>query len=416
MSSEIFLSAECSALSLQDACRIKIRRLLRAKINQLYPDLDHRRRPSGGPPQKRRRSREKSLNIGPMNITMMIPRLVNDSDEDAGTIEEEGPDFTGNGADRAGQAVQDEENDNNSDGRRLRRRGRFQVPTLEEESESEDSDLEDAPGMPEILRQMAAMQRRFLEITRREIRAERLPTQEEDAGLGEELDDSDAAAAAGAAAAVFSKTTDQEEEEPQEDLLLNKSSDESSNPRKGSNTSSSTSGDEMEVDPVPVKGNNVSNAIPIVPSSGRNRCSSSTSVSTSATSGIGTCSSVEEPTEMDFIKELEDEEEVRPSSSVNSYTTALTSPEPFSASCPPLPADSSTESSCHVQEYEEEDAESTECYSNCLPSSKDKHCSSDNDKSHSAESQCSYSRVMLEHIELLPIPLALKQFLGFYRT
>ena len=91
-----------------------------------------------------------------------------------------------------------------------------------------------------------------------------------------------------------------------ENGLAVKTSSEDSGEASKNDTPSGGSSDEMDVD-----GNNVSGAIPITDCGGhpRRRCSSNTSVSTSVTSGIGTCSSVEEVPEMDFIKELDSEDE-----------------------------------------------------------------------------------------------------------
>ena len=384
-----------------------------------------------------------------MSITMMIPRLVDESDEDAASGSDQPPDGVGRaGANTAaeGQDGVEEEGSDSSDGRRVRRRGRVQVPTLEEETESDDSEFDDAPGMPEILRQMAAMQRRFLAITRQERRSDQPgggPQEERDEGIGDDLEEGEAIGAV-AAAGSFNRNhnrsieDEDEEDHPHADLLLNKSPENSSTVCKaGSSTSTSTSSDEMEVDSVPASGNSVSSvAIPIVSSNGRNRCSSSTSVSTSATSGIGTCSSVEEPTEMDFIKELEDEDEEGTITGNGAFSSPeerginnLTKLPPSTGGLVNLTSPTATPSSpedpdlpCHVADYDDEDADSTECYSNCLPSSsKEKHHGSDphhhqDSKQAFLEPQPGYRRLMTERIDQLPVPLALKQFLRFYRT
>ena len=95
-----------------------------------------------------------------------------------------------------------------------------------------------------------------------------------------------------------------------ENGLAVKTSSEDSGEASKNDTPSGGSSDEMDVDVS--DSNNISGAIPITETGGahqRRRCSSNTSVSTSVTSGIGTCSSVEEVPEMDFIKELDSEDE-----------------------------------------------------------------------------------------------------------
>ena len=95
-----------------------------------------------------------------------------------------------------------------------------------------------------------------------------------------------------------------------ENGLAVKTSSEDSGEASKNDTPSGGSSDEMDVDVS--DSNNISGAIPITETGSahqRRRCSSNTSVSTSVTSGIGTCSSVEEVPEMDFIKELDSEDE-----------------------------------------------------------------------------------------------------------
>ena len=98
-------------------------------------------------------------------------------------------------------------------------------------------------------------------------------------------------------------------------LAVKTSSEDSGEASKNDTPSGGCSSDEMDVDVS--DSNNISGAIPITEPTGgahhtRRRCSSNTSVSTSVTSGIGTCSSVEEVPEMDFIKELDSEDEFVP--------------------------------------------------------------------------------------------------------
>ena len=371
------------------------------------------------------------MNIVPMSMGMMFLGQFDESEDEQS---EPGPE----GAEQVPASEHPAGEDSNI-GSRLRRRGRIQE-VLEEETESDDSDHdnEEAPGMPEILRQMAAMQRRFLEITRRErhlVQRHTTEEEEEDQGLGDELEEREAV---GAVAAVGGcRRRMREEEEPTDDILLNKSPEDTSNTQK-SNWSLSASSDEMEVE---LLHNNVSSAIPITAGQNRQRCSSSTSVSTSYTSGIGTCSSLEEPTEMDFIKELEDEDTMGMVKAGSTPTNGATNYNPshkitsngasttngHMTNSPSTAPDSrkkkktSAAASMPIPVYEDEDEESTQCYSNCLPSGRDKssnhtmECDAEDTEVQGQDGHLSYRHVMTNYIDQLPIPLALKQFVSFYR-
>lgn len=71
-------SADAPLSSLQELCRVSIRRILRSFIHQEHPDLNHRPKRQKKPKKKRRRQQQ--LNVVPMSMGMMILGQFEESD------------------------------------------------------------------------------------------------------------------------------------------------------------------------------------------------------------------------------------------------------------------------------------------------------------------------------------------------
>ncbi|KAL5016607.1 hypothetical protein ScPMuIL_006196 [Solemya velum] len=69
---------EAPLSSLQELCRVSIRRILRSFIHQEHPDLNHRPKRQKKPKKKRRRQQQ--LNVVPMSMGMMILGQFEESD------------------------------------------------------------------------------------------------------------------------------------------------------------------------------------------------------------------------------------------------------------------------------------------------------------------------------------------------
>jgi len=296
---------EVNVMHLQEICRFSIRQIIRQNISDQYPELAEKKPVSK--PKRPRQSPKSSINIVPMSLgrSMMILNNLRNSDD------EEDQDDWGD--------------ENEGDGPMRRRRVDFEG---EDEEEEEDGDWErgNASGMPEILQQMAAMQRRFLRLARRE-RRERdlLASDEVDAGLGEEIDETEPGDSLASRDNSERRIHDEEEImnglEMEDKLMMEAESPPNSAGVEAaphsfcevkSRGSSTASSEDMDVELVEGIHASASGAIPITAGTSRQRSTSSNSASTSYTSGIGTCSSVDESTEMDFIKELESEDEENP--------------------------------------------------------------------------------------------------------
>ena len=78
------LAAEVKVMSIQEHCRISIRRILREHIRTQHPELEKKRRPKKvhKQPSPRRGNR---INMVPMNMGMMILGGFGDSDEGMGS-------------------------------------------------------------------------------------------------------------------------------------------------------------------------------------------------------------------------------------------------------------------------------------------------------------------------------------------
>ncbi|KAK7495927.1 hypothetical protein BaRGS_00012917 [Batillaria attramentaria] len=73
---------DCQVLSLQDACRYSIRSILRQNIYKEHPQLRFpQRKRQRSRPKKQRRARGRRVNIVPMNVGMMIMGNFDESDE-----------------------------------------------------------------------------------------------------------------------------------------------------------------------------------------------------------------------------------------------------------------------------------------------------------------------------------------------
>ncbi len=415
-------------MSLQEICRRDIRGFLRANIDAEHPNLSQQCHKKVKRPPRRSRNR---INVVPMNMGMMIlGQFGEDSDRGArgdGRRIEEAPENVDHQElhDLRRRRVEEEEEDMPG----LRRRGRRariveeEEEEEEEEEDEEDEDDDDAPGMPEILRQMAAMQRRFMEIARRE-RGDDQQVDQEDQGIGEEIDEELEEDGAVGGGANNRETWKSQEEQNMSDGMLEKGCVEgASGSADGSVCSSS---DEMDVDIC--ESGNASCAIPISPSNGRQRCSSSTSISTSYTSGIGTCSSVEEPIEMDFIKELDDEEEELNSNLVllsNGKTNGRNGKSLDRKDTDCISQNNGGASTSHG-ELSDSDSSYVSPFGDpppyllhSAPLSKNRiemDTVEEDETNEPSEPRLSFSVCMRQKVEQLPIPLALKQFLLFYRS
>lgn len=159
---------------------------------------------------------------------------------------------------------------------------------------------------------------------------------------------------------------------------------------RSSDTSLSTSSEEVNV------ADEAHNGIPIA---GRQRCQSSTSVSTSYTSGVGTCSSSEDPREMGLIEELEGEQRDSSDSPTSNNNLSLTSEDED------MPLD--------ILTYRKP-------YKLCRkhrPAKAAKNASTSTDKEMIEEEPgASYKTYMIEKVTSLPIPVPLKSFLVYYRA
>ena len=372
-------------MSLQEACRVAIRRILRKNAEIENPTLGQRHRQPR--PKRPRRARQNRLNIMPMSMGMMILSQFDDIRDEDG---EEGE----------GREAEDDEALSSDEEMGLGRRRRM------EEDEDEDDEVD---RMPDLLQQMRTM-RRIMRHVRNEPSTRVSQSSIEDEGLGEDLPEEgeeNGRASNGHA-------------ESQDHLLMNGHlNDDNQNVCR--DTSSSNSSDDGDMDMMNESGE-VMGAIPITPS--RQRYSSNTSTSTSCTSGVGTCSSVEEPPEMDYIQELEDEEDLQRDGTATDQANGHS------------PGNSSRYHSCSeaLEEEDEDDDSSREMCQYLGP-----HLSYQVPiiQRHDDEPDCmdlgddegrvdpppefegpkvTYRSCMQEKVQQLPIPSALKQFLLHYRT
>ena len=257
-------------MTLQEICRILLRRILRKRIEEDNPTIG-KSRPKKPKKAKRETVRNRRrVNVVPMSMGMMILGNFDDSDSEDGPsrLDMEEDYLPTRRGEHSSHRLDDSEEEDNTERR--------------EEDDVDEEEGSPREGMPDMLQQMADMQRRFYQIARRE-RQRREEEEEEadhDQGIQEDMDD---------VPAEPPPSLEPSKEEPQEVVPL---------------TPSSSSSEDMDTSPTR---QSLSHAIPITPSShARNRCSSSTSVSTSYTSGIGTCSSVEEQHDLDLSKEMGD--------------------------------------------------------------------------------------------------------------
>ena len=300
-------------MTLQEVGRIAIRRILRANISSEHPDINNRKRAKKLKPKAPRRHRR--INVVPMSMGMMIMGNFDDSEVDSDTslTGRSSHDTSGDEEHKATQHSEDEE-------------GSGQEEEEEEEDNSFRGEDDEGPrGMPAILRQMAAMQRRLMDIARREHRerhrqgmeyepeCEQAQGDDTDQGLGEEINNAEPHHSVQENGMV--RLADIVEHGEGE-----RSEGKETSPAKCSDASPSSS-DDMDME-LPEASSVHSEAIPITTgAAGRQRCSSNTSMSTSCTSGIGTCSSVDEHSDLDFLKELDSEANVL-STSANSGFSA----------------------------------------------------------------------------------------------
>ncbi|OWF45745.1 protein-L-isoaspartate O-methyltransferase domain-containing protein 2-like [Mizuhopecten yessoensis] len=148
---------EASIPILQSICRDSIRRIIRTNIYKEHPSLNTvRKRPAKK--QKARRQRRKRINMVPMSMGMMILGQFNGSDEsdDDSIIDHQGQpchdeeDISDSGSDR-GEGQEGSDEDRRPRGRKsLRRRSARQgmeedIEEDEEEEEGEDEDYESTP-------------------------------------------------------------------------------------------------------------------------------------------------------------------------------------------------------------------------------------------------------------------------------
>ena len=281
-------------MTLQEICRIEVRRILHENICKEHPEIVKPEKPIK-PPKQTKATRRRRINIAPMGMGMVLLGNLPDTDS-----EEEGADHS-------------EDSSRDSD-------ASHDVSGLERGDDPEEY----------IIQQMLAMQRRFLVMSRRE-HLEQLQEQdddedggaegnqedEEDQGISEPMDDAEEEQKGENNSRVAAERTDQcssDNAAGSEEDKINSISDmfgERQMFREYRRTDIVTSVDDKlelseatidDQDTDVIMTNTVSHAIPISQSnSERCRYSSTTSISTSFTSGIGTCSSIEESADLDGI-------------------------------------------------------------------------------------------------------------------
>ena len=419
-------SAELCIMTLQELCRVTIRSLLQTIVRQENPDLIRRkftRKPRSKPQRKQRH-----INIMPMNtcMGMMVLGNLDDSDGDSDSGREE---------------VRSRRTD-----RRLMARYRREQQLAENEENTEDVDEdEEEADMPDILRQMAVIQRRFMTVSEED--------EDQDEGLGGEL-----------TAGSVPRTLSENGTARLEDIAEG----EEATDGNGLLPVNGNSGKNSPIFPVSSSPGTVlmetrSQAIPIASSDAdRQRYNSATSMSTSCTSGVGTCSSIDEPSDLDTVRS--DDMDYSPRRTGNSqnghgysstvspkrsredddecttYSKMISRPSKtdsdFSPSCVfddkdvVLDAvgervDNMGGEDSVVEDNNEEDEECPSmCYFSSEPSlekiaEQDILLEADEEEEWSslvAHNTLNFQSILRQKISQLPIPTALMQFILFYRT